>query len=344
MLVLVVNSGSSSIKYQLFDMTDCSELASGLLAQIGETGSHHTHRTRIGRSETETFVQTDPVRNHREAIDRIVATFEDTGTVNAAGALFAIGHRVVHGGEAFREPTLIDAHVVARIREGGVLAPLHNPANLLGIEVALERRPDVPQVAVFDTAFHNTLPPHAFLYALPYELYETHRLRRYGFHGTSHQYAARSTAAYFRRPPESLNLIVLHLGNGASATAIEAGKSIDTSMGLGPLEGLMMGTRCGDLDPTVLLHLKRESSYTSEELESLLNKESGLKGIAGVNDMREIERRALGGDERADLAIDMYCYRVKKYIGMYMAVLGNVDSLVFTAGIGENSALIRSRA
>jgi acetate kinase len=250
----------------------------------------------------------------------------------------------VHGGEEFREPTLIDDAVIAAIRRKIPLAPLHNPANLLGIEVTRARRPDVPQVAVFDTAFHHSLPPHAYHYAIPYQLYETLQIRRYGFHGTSHQYVANADAAHLGKPLESLNLITLHLGNGASAAAVEKGRSVDTSMGMTPLEGLMMGTRCGDLDPAIVFFLATTGGKTLEEVEGLLNSQGGLRGICGVNDMREALESAASGDDRARLAIEMYAYRIKKYIGAYLAVLGRVDALIFTAGIGENSAEIRARS
>jgi acetate kinase len=224
------------------------------------------------------------------------------------------------------------------------LAPLHNPANLVGIEVALERRPDVPQVAVFDTAFHQTMPPHSFHYALPRALYEDHHIRRYGFHGTSHRYVAKSAAEHLGCPLQELNLITLHLGNGASAAAIQKGESVDTSIGLTPLEGLIMGTRCGDLDPGVHVYLANSTGKSMDEVEALLNKESGLKGICGANDMREVKSLADGGYANARLALDMYCYRIKKYIGAYYAVLGSVDAIVFTGGIGENASFIRKGA
>jgi acetate kinase len=251
---------------------------------------------------------------------------------------------VVHGGERFKEPAIIDDRTLEAIRQLIPLAPLHNPANLTGIEVMRELLPDVPQVAVFDTAFHQTMQPKAFLYALPYAFYRSYGVRRYGFHGTSHQYVAREAARHLARPLATLNLITLHLGNGASATAIERGKSIDTSMGLTPLEGLIMGTRCGDLDPAVPFYLAGKTGKPYDEIEGVLNRESGLKGICGVNDMREIQSRALGNDEQAELALGMFCYRVKKYIGAYCAALGSVDAIVFTGGIGENSALVRSRS
>jgi acetate kinase len=260
------------------------------------------------------------------------------------GELFGIGHRVVHGGEAFHRPTLINEEVIATIRRLSPLAPLHNPANLIGIEAALEQAPRVPQVAVFDTAFHQSIPVHAFRYALPKELYDRYYIRRYGFHGTSHYYVAKQAAKYLKHPLDSLNLITLHLGNGASAAAIENGSSVDTSMGMTPLEGLIMGTRSGDIDPAIVFYLGRETGKSRDEVESLLNKASGLRGICGVNDMREIMQRSKTGDDLARLAIDMYCYRIKKYIGAYCAVLGRVDALVFTGGVGENAAGIRAGA
>jgi acetate kinase len=257
--------------------------------------------------------------------------------------LLGIGHRVVHGGEAFREPALIDGEVVEAIRGLIPLAPLHNPSNLLGIEVARERFPGVPQVAVFDTAFHQTLPPRAYRYALPHELYETHQVRRYGFHGSSHAYVAKEAARHLGLPIEEADLIILHLGNGASAAAVQGGMSIDTSLGMTPLEGLVMGTRCGDLDPSIPFYLMRRTGRKPEEVESLLNKESGLKGICGASDMREILAAAAQGNERAGLAVEMFCYRIKKYIGAYHAVMGRLGALVFTGGIGENAAPIRQR-
>jgi acetate kinase len=255
--------------------------------------------------------------------------------------LFCVGHRVVHGGELFREPAVVDDAVVAAIRSLIPLAPLHNPSNLLGSEAARLRFPGIPQVAVFDTAFHHTLPPAAYRYALPRELYEQHQVRRYGFHGSSHAHVAREAALFLGRPLEALNLITLHLGNGASAAAIRGGRSIDTSMGMTPLEGLVMGTRSGDLDPAIPFYLIRQLALPPEKVENLLNKESGLKGVCGFSDMREIQQRAGEGDEQAALAFEMFCYRVRKYIGAYLAVLGRLDAIIFTGGIGENSGPVR---
>ena len=341
MRILVLNSGSSSIKYKLFDMTDRSILASGLVERIGEEPSSLKHQARSAQGEMAETCRTGRVSDHREGMRWIVEALSGSRAGQGEAELAGIGHRIVHGGEDFTEPTLIDEKVLAVIRQNVPLAPLHNPANLIGIEVSLEAVPNLPQVAVFDTAFHQSIPPQAFHYALPREMYDRYRVRRYGFHGTSHRCVARQAATYVGRPLESLNLITLHLGNGASAAAIEKGRCVDTSMGMTPLEGLIMGTRCGDLDPAVHFYLFRETGRSPEDLDSLLNKESGLKGICGTNDMREVLQKAEAGDERAALAIEMYGYRVKKYIGAYTAVLGRVDALVFTAGIGEHSSEVR---
>ncbi len=343
MRILVLNAGSSSIKYELFEMTGREALASGLVERIGEAQGQLTQRHRAGARFQETRRE-GAVADHREGFAWIGEALNGAGVVSSPDELSGVGHRVVHGGEAFKAPALIDVRVVEQIREQIPLAPLHNPANLVGIEVAMAGLPDLPHVAVFDTAFHHSMPPHAYHYALPHEMYEAHQVRRYGFHGTSHGFVAKQAARYLGRPLHTLNLITLHLGNGASAAAIQNGRSVDTSMGLTPLEGLVMGTRCGDLDPAIVFYLARVTGQENDALDSLLNRESGLRGLCGVNDMREIIHRAADGDERAALAIDMYAYRIKKYIGAYCAVLGQTDAIVFTAGIGENSAEIRSRA
>jgi acetate kinase len=257
--------------------------------------------------------------------------------------LDAIGHRVVHGGETFTQPALIDATVLAGIRKVAPLAPLHNPANLTGIEIAMAIAPDIPHVAVFDTAFHQTIPDYAYRYALPEKLYTDYGVRRYGFHGTSHHYVAQRAAENLGVPLQSINLISLHLGNGASAAAIRQGRCVDTSMGLTPLEGLVMGTRSGDIDPAIPFYLAKQANLTFAEIDDLLNRHSGLKGICGFNDMREVHQQAEQGNASAILAIEMYCYRIRKYIGAYTAVLGRVDAIVFTAGIGENAAFIRAQ-
>jgi acetate kinase len=344
MKILVINSGSSSIKYRLFDMTDKTVLASGVMEQIGEAQSRLTHYTRNSKGEMEEIINSESVADHQQGFQLIGSVMGESGALQDTAELSGIGHRVVHGGEEFKEPTIIDENVIDTIRRLSPLAPLHNPANLLGIEVAMQSAPQVPQVAVFDTAFHQSIPIHAFRYAIPQDLYEAHQVRRYGFHGTSHAYVTKQAAALLDRPLNALNLITLHLGNGASAAAIKGGKSIDTSMGMTPLEGLIMGTRCGDIDPAIIFYLKRKTGQARDEVEAILNKDSGLKGICGLNDMRQIEELARAGNSQAQLAIDMVCYRIKKYIGAYYAVLGRLDALVFTAGIGEKSPLIRADA
>lgn len=324
MRILVLNAGSSSVKYQVFSMAGNAEvLTSGLVDRIGEPGSEIT--------------------SHHHALEHLILHLQREGIIGSGQGIDAIGHRVVHGGERFQQPVLIDADVVAAIRDMIPLAPLHNPANLQGIEVAQQLFPGIPQVAVFDTAFHQTMPPVAFRYALPAELYREYRVRRYGFHGTSHQYVAQQAALYLKRDLSELNLITMHLGNGCSATAIAQGKSVDTSMGMTPLEGLVMGTRCGDLDPALHFYLQREMGLTADALEHLLNKQSGLKGICGVGDMREVQSRMDLGDTDAQLAEALFVYRAKKYLGAYFAVLGNVDAIIFTGGIGEHSARIREQ-
>jgi acetate kinase len=319
MRVLVLNCGSSSIKYRLFEEDE--SVAKGIVERIGQHDSD--------------------IPDHRLGLERVM---DALGSSMSDGGLDAIGHRVVHGGEEFVEPTLIESDVIERIRDQIPLAPLHNPANLLGIEVAVELQPDLPQVAVFDTAFHRTLPPHAYRYAVPESMYREHGVRRYGFHGTSHAYVAQRAAEHLDRPLEELDLITLHLGNGASATAIKKGDSVDTSMGLSPLEGLVMGSRSGDIDPAIVFHLERSAGLSNDEVESMLNRQSGLLGLCGDMDLREVERRSAEGDAQAALALDVYGYRIKKYVGAYLAVLGSVDAIVFTGGVGENQPDIRRRA
>jgi acetate kinase len=343
MMVVVINSGSSSIKYEVFETAGFSVLSSGLLERIGESESQHTHRVYGASGKVNETVRRGRVGNHQEGFRFILSMPAESPVIANPAELLGIGHRVVHGGEAFREPVLIDEKVVETIRELIPLAPLHNPANLLGIEAARQVFPGVPQVAVFDTAFHQSMPPHAFIYPLPYSFYGLHRVRRYGFHGTSHFWVAKRAAAHLGKPLRFLHLITLHLGNGASAAAIRHGRSVDTSMGMTPLEGLVMGTRCGDLDPAVPFYLRRVTVMPEGDLEALLNKGSGLKGICGANDMREILGMADRGEPLAQLALELYCYRIKKYIGAYFAVLGRVDAVVFTGGIGENAAPIRKR-
>jgi acetate kinase len=340
--VLVVNTGSSSIKYQLFEMPEGSGdrepkvLAGGVVERIGEAGSKLTHRA----AGAEPLVVEERVDDHSEGFDRVFRAFETAG--EPIGELAGIGHRVVHGGDRLTEPTRIDDAAIAAIADQAPLAPLHNPPNLLGIRIALASFPGTPQVAVFDTAFHQTMPPRAWRYALPAELAAELRIRRYGFHGTSHAYVSRKAAEHLARPAAELNLVTLHLGNGASAAAVAGGRCIDTTMGLTPLEGLVMGTRSGDLDPAVVFYLHREAGLSVDDIDDLLNKRSGMLGLAGANDMREIARLVAEGDQAAAEAMDVYCYRIRKYVGAYAAALGRLDALVFTAGIGENNDTVRA--
>jgi acetate kinase len=334
MLILSLNSGSSSIKYRLTDMPGGQLLAAGLLEGIGEPQGCLTQ----AGSNRQPLAVTD----HRQGLALI---FEGlAGLLKSRADALAIGHRVVHGGCAFNQAALINAAVEAQIEALQELAPLHNPPNLLGIRACRALWPQVPQVAVFDTAFHQSLPPHAYHYALPLPLAENLGLRRYGFHGISVQSALKQAAACLGKAPQQLNLIVLHLGNGASVTAIEAGRSVDTSMGMTPLAGLMMGSRCGDLDPGLLLHLLQHGGLDAEGLNELLTRQSGFKGLCGDNDLRHILARAGQGDAAAQLALDMYAHQLKKYIGAYCALLGRVDALIFTGGIGENAGEIRAAA
>ncbi|MFG3121723.1 acetate kinase [Streptomyces sp. NPDC048201] len=339
--VLVLNSGSSSLKYQLLDMRDGSRLAVGLVERIGEQTSRLRH-TPLATGESRE--QSGPIADHDTALKAVAEELARDGLGLDSPELAAIGHRVVHGGMFFTEPTVIDDSVIAEIERLIPVAPLHNPANLTGIRTAMALRPDLPQVAVFDTAFHTSMPESAARYAIDPKIADRHRIRRYGFHGTSHAYVSRETARLLGKEPEEVNVIVLHLGNGASASAVERGRCVDTSMGLTPLEGLVMGTRSGDLDPAVIFHLARVGDMSMDEIDTLLNKRSGLFGLCGDNDMREIRRRVDEGDEAAALAFDIYIHRIKKYIGAYYAVLGTVDAVAFTAGVGENAAAVRSAA
>ncbi len=343
MKILVINTGSSSIKYELFDVEHRKVMAGGLAEKIGEESSVLTHKTTLPDGESVEEVHEGAIADYDEGLNRIVDLLVDPehGVIADKSEISAVGHRVVHGGEAFNSTVIIDEKVVAAIKENIPLAPLHNPANLIGIEVARSVFPDAPQVAVFDTAFHQTIPMRAFLYAIPFELYENDRVRRYGFHGTSHAYVAERAAEYLARPLDELNLITIHLGNGASMAAIKNGKSVDTTMGMTPLAGLVMGTRCGDVDPAVPFFLADHLDMSLKNIDNLLNKDSGLKGICGTNDMREVIEKKDAGEERAAIALDIYTYRIKKFIGAYFAALGSLDCVVFTAGIGENAPYIR---
>ncbi|HEV3505321.1 MAG TPA: acetate kinase [Actinomycetes bacterium] len=334
--VLVVNTGSSSIKYQLFEMDGPKVLASGLVERIGEAGAKLTHRP----GDAEPLVVEDRIADHSDGFERVFKAFETAG--GPVTDLAGIGHRVVHGGDRLTVPTLVDDATIQAIADQAPLAPLHNPPNLLGIRITRASFPDTPQVAVFDTAFHQTMPPRAWRYAVPRDLADELRIRRYGFHGTSHAYVARKAAEHLGRPAAELNLITLHLGNGASVAAVAGGRCIDTSMGLTPLEGLVMGTRSGDLDPAVVFYLHREAGLSVDDVDDLLNKRSGMLGLAGANDMREVARLVGEGNQAAAEALDVYCYRIRKYVGAYTAALGRLDALVFTAGIGENNDAVRS--
>lgn len=346
MKILIINSGSSSIKFQLLNMEGEHVLATGLVERIGEPDSLIKCTIRPETSGEIKIRDEVAVADHQSGMRTVVDLLTDTehGVVENRREIRAIGHRVVHGGEDFHQPRLIDDEVVAAIYNNIPLAPLHNPANLDGIRVARELFPGTPQIAVFDTAFHQTIPDRAHIYALPYELYEKHRVRRYGFHGTSHKFVAGECARLLNKPIDECNLITIHLGNGCSMTAIKNGQSVDTTLGMTPLEGLVMGTRSGDIDPAILSFLHRNNNMDMEQIDHMLNKESGLKGICGMNDMRDIHEAAAQGDGKAALALDVQTYRNRKYIGAYMAVLGRVDALVFTAGIGENDEIVRARS
>ena len=335
--VLVINAGSSSLKYSLVDVATGEAAAYGLVERIGEPEGILSHTGPRGRRRRE-----EPIGSHEEAFSRALDAFESEGPALGTVDIVAVGHRVVHGGSRFADPVLIDRDVIAAVEELVPLAPLHNPANLEGMQVAQKLFPDLPQVAVFDTAFHQTLPEQAYTYAVPLAWRDEHRIRRYGFHGTSHAFVSRAAARFLGKQPSEVNQIVLHLGNGASATAVRAGESVDTSMGLTPLEGLVMGTRCGDLDPALLAHLHRQQGWDLEEIDRVLNRESGVKGLSGHNDFRELVGLRNAGDAAAALAFDVYCYRIRKYVGAYYAVLGRVDAVVFTAGVGQHSADVRA--
>ncbi|MFW6305938.1 MAG: acetate/propionate family kinase [Bacillota bacterium] len=340
MKILVLNSGSSSLKYQLFDMEDETVLAKGLVERIGIADSVIEQETIDGKEYEN---QTD-IPDHKTGIKMVVDALlsDEHGVLKDMDEISAIGHRVVHGGENFASSTLITDEVIKEIEEVSELAPLHNPANLTGIKVCENLMPGKPQVAVFDTAFHQSMPRHAYLYALPYEYYEKHGVRRYGFHGTSHKYVAQRAAIFLGKPLEDLKIITCHLGNGASVAAVDGGKSIDTSMGLTPLEGLVMGTRCGDVDPAIIPFLMDKENLSINDVDNIMNKQSGLYGVSGVSsDSRDVEAAAKEGNERAQAALEIFEYRVRKYIGAYTAAMAGVDAIVFTAGIGENQQDLR---
>ena len=342
MKILVVNCGSSSIKYQLFSMTNEEVLAKGLVERIGMDGSILTHQP-TGKDKVK--IDAD-IPNHSVGIQLVLKSLTDEkhGVLKSMKEISAVGHRVVHAGEKFADSVLITPAVMKALEECTELAPLHNPPNIMGINACVELMPGVPQVGVFDTAFHQTMPKHAFLYGLPYAAYEKYGVRRYGFHGTSHKYVSQRAAELMGEHMTNLRIITCHLGNGASIAAIKFGKSIDTSMGFTPLEGLVMGTRCGEIDPAIIPFLMKKEGMSPEQMDTFLNKQSGVLGISGVSsDFRDIEDAAHDGNERAQLALEIFSYKVRKYIGGYVAAMGGVDAIVFTAGLGENSVSMRDQ-
>ena len=320
-------------------------MCTGLVERVGDSNGILTHKKFPDTNEEIKHVENNPIEDHSVGMERIASLLIDSkfGVISSASEIDIVGHRVVHGGEEFSSTTEITEAVKSKIEELSPLAPLHNPANLIGIEVAEKIFTNARQVGVFDTAFHQSLPAHAYRYAIPNKLYNDYGVRVYGFHGTSHRYITKRTAILLEKPLNQVNLISIHLGNGASMTAVKNGRSIDTTLGLTPLPGLVMGTRSGDIDPGVIFYLNETLGYKLKDIKNLLNKDSGLKGLAGDNDMREVSKRVEEGDASAKLALEVYCYRIKKYIGAYMAAIGTkLDAIVFTAGVGENSALIRS--
>ena len=340
MEILVINAGSSSLKYQLINMDSKNVLAKGICERIGMTDSVLKHTP--GDKEKITIQESMP--DHESAVKLVLENIcdEQHGVIDSLNRIGAVGHRVVHGGEYFKDSVLIDQHVKAIIRQCFELAPLHNPANLAGIE-ACEKAMDVPMVAVFDTAFHQTMPPHAFLYPLPYALYEQDKIRRYGFHGTSHKYVAQAAAKYLDKPIDELNLVTCHLGNGSSITAIERGESVDTTMGFTPLSGLPMGTRSGDIDPAIVFYLMEKKGMSTTEVNDLLNKQSGVLGLSGVSsDFRDLNQGMFEGNLRCKLSLDMFAYRAKRYISSFIGVMGHIDAVVYAGGVGENDWGVRA--
>jgi acetate kinase len=343
MKVLVINAGSSSLKYQLISMTMQQVMAKGAVERIGIDGSNLTHKP----GDADKVVISQPIPNHKVAIQMVLDALTDKthGVIQSMDEIKAVGHRVVHGAEQFTKSVVITDEVIAAIKECIELAPLHNPANLMGIEACRSIMPNVPMVAVFDTAFHQTMPKQAYLYGLSYEAYSKYRVRRYGFHGTSHKYVANRYAELVGKDIKDLKIITCHLGNGSSITAVDGGKSVDTTMGFTPLEGIVMGTRSGDIDPAIVPYLMDKMGMSLDKAIAYLNKECGVYGISGVSsDFRDLHAAANDGNERAQMALDVFCYRIRKFIGSYAAAMGGVDAIVFTAGIGENDPLIREWA
>lgn len=342
MKIFVINAGSSSLKYQLIDMETEKVMAKGLCERIGIEGSKLTHKNPA--KDLEVKIE-KPMKNHTDAIKMVLDALTDGkhGVISSLSEISAVGHRVVHGGETFSKSTLITEEVKKAIEDCSEFAPLHNPANLIGIN-AIEQAmgKDIPQVAVFDTAFHQTMPKEAFMYGLPYEYYEKDKIRRYGFHGTSHRFVSAEAAKVLGKPIEELNIITVHLGNGSSVAAVKGGKCIDTSMGFTPLAGMLMGTRCGCIDPAIIPVLMNKYNLSADDINNIMNKKSGVAGISGVSsDFRDLDKAAAEGNERARLALDMFMYQTKAYVASYAAALGGVDAIVFTAGVGENSPEVR---
>ncbi len=341
MKVLVINAGSSSLKYQLFDMESETPLCHGIVERIKLEGSRLIHKVNSKKFTLET-----PVKDHKVALEIVLKTLTDPekGVISSMNEIDAVGHRVVHGGETFSGSVFIDEKVMKALEDNIELAPLHNPPNIMGINAARELLPNVPQVGVFDTAFHQTLPPKAYFYAIPMKYYKKYKVRRYGFHGTSHFYVSRRAAEILGKAVETLKIVTCHIGNGASIAAVKYGKSIDTSMGFTPLEGLVMGTRCGDMDPAIVTFLQEKENMSSQEITNILNKESGIYGLTNgfSSDMRDVEDAALEGtNDLAKIALDIYDYRIAKYVGAYAAAMNGVDAIVFTGGVGENSPYTR---
>lgn len=340
MNILVINCGSSSLKYQLINMKEEKVYAKGLCERIGIEGSRLKH-TPIAK---ETIIKESPMPDHKEAVKMVIDALTDSnyGVIKTMDEISAVGHRVVHGGESFSGSVMVNEEVKKALEVCSDLAPLHNPPNLIGIEACQQLMPNTPMVAVFDTAFHQSMPKYAYLYAIPYELYEKHKIRRYGFHGTSHKYVAYRAAELLGKPIEELKIVTCHLGNGASVCAVKNGKSIDTSMGFTPLAGLVMGTRCGDIDPAIVSFLMEKENMSAQEVDNLLNKKSGVLGLSGVSsDFRDIENAMVEGNERATLTMDIFNYTVAKYVGAYAAAMNGLDAIVFTAGLGENNHEVR---
>ncbi len=342
MEILVINAGSSSLKYQLIDTDNEKVIAKGLAERIGIEGSRLKHRP-VGKDEV---VVKKHMKDHTDAIKMVIEALLDEayGVIDSMDRISAVGHRVVHGGEKFAESVIIDDDVMKAIEENIDLAPLHNPANIMGIKACSNIMPNTPQVAVFDTAFHQSMPPKAYLYGIPYEFYKENKVRRYGFHGTSHRYVSAKAAEIMGKDIKDLKIITCHLGNGGSVAAVDGGKSMDTSMGLTPLEGVLMGTRCGDIDPAIIEFIMDKKGLDINGAMNILNKKSGVLGVSGISsDMRDIEAAMENGDDRAIFTYSLYSYRVRKYIGSYAAVMGGVDCIVFTAGIGENNPIMCSQ-